>query len=171
MRWRGRADLSPDVRASLGLARGERVLAVAHDPDGRPVVATDRDLLLQLSPPEYQRIGWETIDKATYVEGVLRVTRVDSHGVSGAGLRIPLPDPGELPVVVRDRVTSSIVVSQPVTVADGVGIRVVARRRPDHEGLTWSYVLDRGVDASDPETVRAAREAVAAVRLDAGIDG
>ena len=171
MRWPGRSGLTSELREALGLRSGERVLAVTHDPDGRAVVATDRDLMLQRRPPAYERIGWDTIDKATYADGVLRVTRVDGSGVSGGALRIPLPDPGSFPVVVRDRVTASIVVSQPVTLAEGQAMRVVARRRPDLDVLAWGYVLDPGVDPTDPGVVRAAEAAVASVRLEAGIDG
>jgi len=170
MRWPGRVSLSAELRTALGLQRGERVLAVAYDPDGRALVATDRDLLLQRRPPAYDRIGWDTIDKATYSDGLLRITRVDDAGVSGGGLKIPLDEPGTFPVVVRDRVTASIVVSQPVTIGEGKAIRVVARRRPDRESLAWGYVIEPGVHAGDPEVVAAAREAVASVRLEAGID-
>jgi len=171
MRWPGRVSLTPELRDALGLQRGERVLAVAQDPDGRALVATDRDLLLQRRPPDYDRIGWDTIDKATYADGQLRITRVDDSGVSGGGLRIPLDDPGTFPLVVRDRVTASIVVNQPVTIGQGQVIRVVARRRPDREVLAWGYVVEPGVEVGDPEVVAAAQRAVASVRLEAGIDG
>jgi hypothetical protein len=160
--------LPDDVRTSLRLEPGERVLAVAADPEQRLVVATDRDLLLQRRPPEYDRIGWESVDRATFDDGLLRLT---GHDASNAEfrLRVPLEEPGELPRVVRDRVTSSIVLSQHVALRAERGVRVTARRRPGTPGLLWRSRLDDELDSS-PELVSEAESMLAAVRRESGLD-
>ena len=101
----------------MGIGRRERVLGWAVDEGGRHVAATESDLLLQRRPPEYERIGWEAIDGVTYSEGVMTVTLVPSEvGGTRAKLRIRLADSAQLPIVVRDRVTSSIVVNEHITI-------------------------------------------------------
>ena len=163
-----RVPLPDEVKAALGLVPGERVLAVGTDPEGRYLVATDRDLLLQRRPPEYHRIGWETVDKATFDDGTLRLLGRDAAGDTFR-LRIPLEQPGELPEVVRDRVTSSIVLSQHVALQGEDGVRVTARRRPGEPDLRWGYRLDDGlVDA--PPMRSLAEQALLAVRRDSGLD-
>jgi hypothetical protein len=165
---RGKVVLADEVRTMLGLQTGERVLAVATDADGRVVVATDRDLLLQRHPPEYDRIGWETVDKATFDGGVLRVVGVDADG-RPFRLRVPLAETGELPQVVRDRVTSSIVLSQHVPLQGERGVRVAARRRTGDPLLRWRYRFDDGLEAT-PELVAEADAAMAVVRRESGLD-
>lgn len=166
----GSPALPSELRRLLRLERGERVLAVAHDPEGRPLVATDRDLLLQRRPPDFDRIGWDTVDKATYDDGLLKLTGRDRSG-EDFRLRVPIVEPGVLPEVVRDRVTSSIVFTQHVALRDDWGLRVTARRRPGGESLRWAYRLDDDLAADDAEILREAERAVAETRRSAGLDG
>jgi hypothetical protein len=170
VRRRGKASVPEHVLSLLALQDGERVLAVATDPDGRVLVATDRDLLLQRRPPDYERVGWDAIDKATFDADGLRIIGRDAKGAD-LRLRIPMTDPGSLPEVVRERVTASIVVSQHVALRDDLGVRVTARRRPGASAFAWGYRVDPGLDETDPEVAQAALEAVEAVRRDAGLDG
>lgn len=154
----------------MGIGRRERVLGWAVDEGGRHVAATESDLLLQRRPPEYERIGWEAIDGVTYSEGVMTVTLVPSEvGGTRAKLRIRLADSAQLPIVVRDRVTSSIVVNEHVTIDGPKGLRVVARRRAGEPDLRWGYVLDQGVSAN-AELRREAEGLVQRVRLESGVD-
>jgi len=170
VRRRGKASVPEHVLGLLALQDGERVLAVATDHDGRVLVATDRDLLLQRRPPEYERVGWDAIDKATFDADGLRIIGRDAQG-DQLRLRVPIADPGSLPEVVRERVTASIVVSQHVALRDDLGVRVTARRRPGASAFAWGYRVDPGLDETDPDVAQAALEAVEAVRRDAGLDG
>jgi bifunctional DNA-binding transcriptional regulator/antitoxin component of YhaV-PrlF toxin-antitoxin module len=165
---RGKVTLPDEVRAELDLQPGERLLALATDPDDRPVVATDRDLLLQRRPPGYERIGWECVDKATFDDGVLRLVGVGSDQ-QPFRLRVALTETGSLPQVVRDRVTSSIVLSQHIALEGELGVRVTARRRAQELALRWRYRLDDGLDDS-PEIRARAETALAQVRRESGLN-
>jgi hypothetical protein len=143
------------------------VLAFGIDPEGRAVVATDRGLLLQRTPPAYSRTQWHEVDRASFADEVLTVSVHAGGSVGATRLRIALPDPGRLPEVVRDRVTASVVMDQHVPLRGQAGVRVVARRRPDGTDLHWSYVVDEGLTLTDAEAA-AAEDAVASVRAEYG---
>lgn len=153
--------------ARLHLQPRERVLAHGTDPDGRPVVATDRALILQRRPPDFSRLAWEQIDRATFADGVLTV--VPTSGPAGAAtrLRVPLAQVGQLPEVVRERVTSAVVLDQHVPLRGRKGVHVVARRQPLGDHLVWSYVPDDGLLLTVAEQ-RDAEDAVAAFRAEYG---
>jgi hypothetical protein len=186
-----RRSLPADVREALGLVRGEHVLAYApaegaavHDPAEQPptdgaaayAVATDRALYLPTTGG-YDRLGWETVARATYgKDGVLRVTPAGEPGSAPRVRHLPLDHPGRLPDAVHDRVTSTIVVSQHVRLSGKAGVRLIARRRPgaqqsDPPGdeLVWSMSFDEGLDPSDPEVLDAAAAALDDVRRQMGV--
>jgi hypothetical protein len=162
-----REQVDEATRDALALEPGERILAVARDPDGRAVVATNQALWLQRLPPAYSRLPWHEIEHASFADDVLTVAR-SAASADGAGrLRIPLPDVGRLPGVVRERVTASVVFDQHVRLRGREGVRVVARRRPEGDSLAWSYVVDDGLSLTVAEEASAA-EAVAALRAEYG---
>ncbi len=163
MKWKPEA-LDPDVRARLDLHPKERILAWADDGADRPVVATETALHLQRVPPEYARFGWEQIERASYEAGMLTVVLGDSLG--GATLRIPVGEERQLPVVVRDRVTASVVVDRFVALSGDAGVRIVGRRAVDG-GVTWRSVLDP-VLTTDDASIAASEEALAEVRAEVG---
>ncbi len=154
MKWR--RGIPTEICAAVGLDRGERALAWTTDIAGRHIVATDRDLILQRNPPGYERIGWESIDQASYANEVLSLTLVPADGDPSARLRIPVGDDTKLAVVIRDRVTSSIVVNQHMVVEGNKGLRIVARRRFGDSTLRWGYVADSGMTVD--QTFRAAAD-------------
>ena len=163
MKWR--RGIPTEIGAAVRLDRGERPLAWTTDIAGRHIVATDHDLILQRNPPAYERIGWESIDQASYSDGVLSLTLVSTSGEPPARLRIPVGDDTKLAVVIRDRVTSSIVVNQHMVLEGGGALRVVARRRFGDPTLRWGYVADSGTtldqtfrDAADDLVEQVQRE-------------
>lgn len=161
--------LPQDVKKAIAWEAGERLLVVAVDSEGRFVVATDRDLLLQRYPPEYSRIGWDAIDKATFDDSTLRLS-IHSETGDIASMRVPIALPGRLPEVVRERVTASIVVSEHVALPGGGGVRVTARRRPDREELSWWGALDEELEPADDHLRAEAARAVSLVRDTMGLD-
>ena len=162
-----REQVDEATRGALELELGERILAVAHDPDGRAVVATNQALWLQRLPPTYARLPWHEIGRASFADDLLAVV-LSAASPDGAGtLRIPLADAGRLPGVVRERVTASVVFDQHVRLRGREGVRVVARRRPEGDVLVWSYVVDDSLSLTAAEEASAA-EAVAALRAEYG---
>ena len=154
VKWRRR--IPAEIGAAVELDRGERSLAWTTDMAGRHIVATDHDLILQRNPPVYERIGWESIDQASYADGELSLTLVPTNDEPAARLRIPVGDDTRLAVVIRDRVTSSIVVNQHMMLEGRRGLRVVARRRFGDPRLRWGYVADSGTTLD--QTLRAAAD-------------
>lgn len=136
----------PPAVAGLQLEPGERREAWAATPDDEAVVATDRALLL----PGDVRIAWPDVERATWQPPVLTVLGIAE--VEGAGVRhvVELVDERDLPQVVRARVTGSVLWSSHTRLDPAGGVRVVGRRRPGVEGLSWQLVFDRGTDRADP---------------------
>jgi len=143
--WR-RDTVPADVKQALVLKPGERVLSVCHSEDTAYLVATDRALHL-VDPPEQVRWRWDEIDRATWQPPLLELQLQVEGGFSQRV--VPVDAQGELPAVVRDRVTNSIIVNSRVVVPGGQ-VRVVARRNSDTGILEWRIVPGPGVDPTDP---------------------
>ncbi len=147
------------------LVEDERVVAWARMTEHAAVVATNLGLFL---PGRRSRLGWHEIHKAVWTGRELVVTpatlveqRQEYVVVAdGAPLTVTLPEPGELPHVVRTRVTGSVSFSshQPVP---GGGVRVVARKVPSMDGLRWAARYDEGTDPFAPEVREATAQPVA----------
>ncbi|MCZ3389666.1 MAG: hypothetical protein LH645_11240 [Actinomycetia bacterium] len=163
MRWK-RAELAGAVYASLDVHPRERVLAWADDGAGRPVVATETALHVQRVPPEYARFGWEQIERASYEAGTLTVVLGESLG--GATLRVPVGPERQLPVVVRDRITASVVVDRFVALSGDSGARIIGRRGPDGT-VAWQVELDPALDG-DAAARAASQVAFDEVRAEVG---
>ncbi|MFL6130495.1 MAG: hypothetical protein ACJ73E_15715 [Mycobacteriales bacterium] len=144
----------PPAEALAPLARDERVVSWATAVDGGAVLATPLGLWL---PGAAERIPWHLVDKATWRDGALTVVAAED---AGAGVLDELPPrsvriavPRDLPQTVRVRVERTIVSTRHYRLPDGGGVRVVGRRVPGRDGVTWQQVFDRDVDRDDP-TVR-----------------
>ncbi len=143
------------VRAPAELRRlfagHERLLALGDSPDS-VVVATNLGLWL----PEgstWRRVGWDRVVKAAWTSDGLELIEgsLDEGMVSDLPLvSVALAEPRNLPAVVRVRVEASIARSEQVHVPGGTG-RLVARRVPGMDGVTWTARLDTGT----PETLEA----------------
>jgi hypothetical protein len=152
------------------LDRDERVIAWAGSssaaaPDA-VVVATNLGLWL---PGVGERLGWHEVHKATWSEPTLTVTAAEQVG-EGEGYRVmadlpavevTLADPDEVPRRVRERVTRSVAHSAHHELPGGGGVRVVARRVPGVDGLSWNVRYDEGTDPDAEEVAEATAELVA----------
>lgn len=168
----------PDAQRPA-LDAGERILAwsaLDGDPteqgpgaptgEGPVVVATNFGLLL---PGQDGRIGWHEIHKASWSGRELTVVPAtlvehrDSYDVmaDAPAQSYALLDAGDVPHEVRARVTRSVGYS---THHQEPGVRIVARRVPGVDGLSWAARYDTGVDAKDPAVIAATDELVAAAR-------
>jgi hypothetical protein len=137
VKWR-RPKFPDDVRQQLDLRDRERILAWADDGAGRLVVASERALHLQRQPPAYARITWDQIERASYDDGVMTVTLTPD--LSSSTLRVPVGVEPDLPVVIRDRVTASVVMDRFVALVGDRGVRIVGRQ--GEQGVRWRADLD-----------------------------
>lgn len=151
--------LPAEVRRSLQLERGERVLTFAASEDGH-VVATN--LALHLS--DGTRVPYETIDKASWDEDGVRVLTVDGRRHAER-----IAEPHMLPETVRERVNSTIVVNKHVSLPGRGGVRLVARRPPGGEVAGWTFVFDDGLDPEDPGLRAQAEQVLEGVRRSMGV--
>ncbi len=161
-------DLPKDIKDTLPLERGERVLAAAPDANQRWSAGTDRALYLPGDDGSSIRIPWQQIEHAEWDQDaeILRVTESAPFGEQLPLRVVRLEEPPtRLLSLIRERVTASVVVSQHVPLRGPVGVRVVARRRPgSDEPLVWSVAFDEGLDPDAPGVLDAAEGALTEVR-------
>jgi hypothetical protein len=150
-RWR-------NLPEGLSLDKGERVLAVSGE-----TVATDAALHFQ-DGTGFTRLPWERVEQAAWKDGVLAVREV-----GGARHTVHLSEPGSVPETVRERVTSTVVVSTHVKLAGG-GVRIAARRPARGGGEPrWTLVFDQGLDPTDAGLLAQAEQAMEDIRRQTGL--
>lgn len=151
----------PPAEFRRRLVGADRVLAIADTgrEAGSPVViATQYALWLPRAAgsmgADWRRVGWNEIVKATWADGVLEVTdgELDPEGlvIDHAPESVALVEPRNLPSVVRTRVESSIARSELVNLPGGPA-RIVARRVPGVDGVTWTARMDSGTLATETD--------------------
>ena len=153
-----------EVRSAID--EGERVLAWAPVQPAGYAIATDAGLYLPV--PQMLRLSWDLISNATFSEAAVlvvegRATPTDRD----RAWRVVLEEPGALPTVVYERVTSSVVVSERVLLREELGARFVARRAGDR--LRWTVTFDAGLDPRDPALRAEADAALADLRATLGV--
>ena len=162
----------PSLPATLKPALGpdERVVAWSLVSDDQAVVATNHGLWL---PGVASRLGWHEIHKAAWSGRELRITPAEPAEerdgytvfVDGPVLTFLLLSPGDLPDQVRTRVTKSVAYTTHHPLPSGAGgVRVVGRRVPGQNGLTWAVRYDSGTPVSLPAVVELTGELVGTAR-------
>lgn len=162
----------PPEEMSRLLGADERVVSWAPLAGGSAAVATPLGLWLpDLAGP--RRVPWHLVDKATWRGGTLTVTPAVDTGDGVLEEQQPrsvrLADPRDLPPTVRTRVQRTIAYSRHHALAPTGGVRVVGRRVPGRDGLTWQLVFDAGTDRSDPLVGEQADRLRAAARAEVGV--
>jgi hypothetical protein len=153
------------VRAML--ARDERPLAWAAAGPSDFVVATNLGLWL---PGRTERLGWHQIHKVIWDSPGLTVIpstpveEAEGYAIMAddAAVEVVLPDPGDVPIRVRERVTGSVAYTRHHPLTPDGGVRVVGRRVPGADGLRWHVRYDEGIDREDPEVRASTAELVGA---------
>jgi hypothetical protein len=153
-RWR-------NLPAGLEMEKGERVLAVSGE-----TVATTAALHF-MNADSFTRLPWERVERAAWRDGLLVV-----HEVGGGRHTVPLSEPGSVPETVRERVTSTVVVSTHVNLpgGGGKGVRIAARRPARGGGEPrWTLVFDPGLDPTDAALLAQAERAMEEIRHQTGL--
>jgi hypothetical protein len=148
----------------------ERVLGWATTADGEWLVATDRALWVPRRAMRH-RIGWEQVDVARWDRDTSQLSVRQAAPVGGTPQRwlLRVDDPGDLLVVVRERVNATVVLSHAVDVGVGDGVRIVARRPPGSSSLSWTVSVGRGVDVADPQVRAVIDGELARLRAELGV--
>lgn len=167
--WSRRPQVSGELRDALMLAEGERVLATAFSADGSSVVATD-DAVYLPTHAGHRRVGWEQVDRAgwEHEQGMLWVLETAPLGSRPHRSSVHVEDAGDVVDVVRERVNATVVISRHVPIEGDRGVRVVGRRPPRQDALTWTVAVDRGVDVTDPHVLSVVEAAVVEIRSQVG---
>ena len=155
----------PEAVRAVPLPPGERRAAWALTQAGEPVVATQSGLLL---PGRDALLLWREVEKATWDRPLLSVREVAEVAESGPLHALPLQDEGGLPELVRDRVTASVAWTTTARLSPGGSVRIVGRRVPGAEELTWQLVYEPGTDLDDPLVRAQAEHALRGARTTVG---
>ncbi|MGH3984648.1 MAG: hypothetical protein ACRDST_18685 [Pseudonocardiaceae bacterium] len=128
----------------------ERVVTTGELAGGGHLVLTQLGLWVP-EGAEARRIGWHLVSKAVWDRSALVVTEAVSTGTAGEAVllsdlpprRFALAQPGKVPEVVRQRVTSSILSSEHCELPGG-GAWFVQRRIPGRDGVVLQVRADPG---------------------------
>ncbi len=142
----------PELPAGFSgtLEAGERVVTMGELAGGRHLVLTQLGLWVP-EGAEVRRIGWHLVSKAVWDRNALVVTEAVSTRTAGEAVlladlpprRFVLVQPGKVPEVVRQRVTSSIRSSEHCELPGG-GAWFVQRRIPGRDGVVLQVRADPG---------------------------
>jgi hypothetical protein len=164
--FRRRPSLPTAVRARLELPAGDRVVAAAELTSGW-AVATRTALHIVVGDGPVRRRPWSDVDRASLDPTTATLSVVWVEGPPDA-LQLTDDRRQPFPGVLRERVQSSVVHSESVTVPGGARVRVAVRRA--ETGTLFTQVLgDERVDLTDPAVASVVDAAEARVREAAGL--
>lgn len=178
--FRRATQVPADVLSRAGLGRGDRVLAHTTTTDGTWLLGTREALLVvgpassSVDPVDTLRIPWQQVEAADWNrdDERLRVTEVGEFGQVRPVHVFSLADPGRLLPMVRERVTSTVLLQRRVVVSGSKGLTVVARRSPRRDGkISWACEYDVGLDPADPVVAEAAAAGLRAAQEEVGASG
>jgi hypothetical protein len=138
----GRTRVPPEVRA---ITTDERRLAWGLTSDGLALVATPTSLYAGT-----EQLPWVGVEKVIWQPPLL--TLVDVADVEGTGVRRSwlLDQDAKLAETVRACVTSSVGWTDRRSLGAAGHVRLVGRRTPDRDPLTWQVVWEHPAAAEDP---------------------
>lgn len=163
MRRLGRQKPRPDVGSD------EKLLAWAQAADGTWIAGSAAALYLGQT-----RVPWTEVESADWDRDTeqLHIIEVGEWGRIRPRHQFELAEPGRLLELIRERVTSSVVLQRHEAVHGRLGIRVVGRRDPAGAGTSevrWYFSYDEAIDPHDPEVVARADAMLAAAKADLGL--
>jgi hypothetical protein len=150
----------------LSVPKNERILATALGPkvyEPPVVIATDAALYFATNT-EPERIAWTQIAKATWEEPWLEVTTNEN-----VLIKLYLDPCGQVPPIIRDRVTASVLFRETLTLDTGGSITAIGRRDPNSTEISWLIEFHGELDPGDPLTAASADRALAQLRNTLGV--
>jgi len=173
-----------DIRSIVQPA--ERVIAWARDDLGRSLVLTVHAAYLPGTVASgHERFEYESILAVNWDDPSLEVVVGSS---ARERLRFEIHEPAEVPPVLRERVTATILLSARLSLGDGPGAdrlqvggaaespqvgpgaRITARRESQGDrGVAWKVVFDPGLDPTDSGLRARADWAIAELRSSSGL--
>jgi len=150
----------------LGVPKSERIMATALGPktyEPPVVIATDKALYFATTT-QPDRIEWPEIAKAIWEDPWLEVTT--NRNVL---IKLHLDPCGDLPPMVRDRVTASVLFRETLTLDNGGTITAIGRREPDRTEVSWLIEFHGELDPNDPLTAQGADTALRELRNTLGV--
>lgn len=157
--------LSADAKL-LKVPKDERIMATALGPKAYEppvVIATDKALYFATNT-EPDRIAWTEIAKATWEEPWLEVTTNQN-----VLIKLYLDPCGEVPPMVRDRVSASVLFRETLTLDTAGTITAIGRREPNSTEISWLIEFHGELDPSNPLTAASADRALAELRNTLGV--
>lgn len=167
--WSRRRLVVPaEVLAGLGMSARERVLASASLARGSGHVAlTITHIHVAFSGQAAIAVDWDAVLHASWQDPLLVV--IFDCGTGQQRLSLDLAVPGDVPTVVRERVTSTVIFECHRTLPRDVGVRFIARRGAGRADVQWAIVFDDGARSVDDELQAQARAVLQGVRADIGL--
>jgi len=170
MAWFTRSNpaLPASVRSLMGITRREKVLAWAPLARSRGHVAlTVTHVHAALAGEQPVAVAWDAVAHASWDDPLLAVV----FDADGRQLRmsLDLAAPGDVPAVLRERVTSTVVFEGHRLLTAEVGARFIARRAVGAGPVRWSVVFDEPEAAADPANRALADDTLSALRADLGL--
>ncbi|WP_392545264.1 hypothetical protein [Oryzobacter telluris] len=172
--WTGlrRPGVPADVAAVIAPGHGEKLLAWAAEERTGGTVVAGRHRLYAVAPgPDGLTVAlarpWHLVDAGSW-EGetaTLTVTWVDGE----KPVRLVLPEPGQVPETLRERVQASVVLAEAVDLGNRRTAKVVVRKDLETDRLLSQAVLPKGVRSTDPGVSEQVREGLARVREQVGL--
>ena len=164
---RRRARMPDDVRVRLHLERGDRILATALLTDGW-AAATTRALHVAIDGEEPVHHAWSDVDAGRLDPEAAELTIAWVDGSPSTVLHLADNRSVNLPRAVHERVQSSVVHTEKVTLPSGSIVRVAVRRAAGG-GLITQVLGSGDVNLDDPATAAAVDAAEARVREAVGL--
>jgi hypothetical protein len=132
------------------LEKGEHVIGSAPVEGGGHLLVTPLGLWIPGGP---RRVGWHLVGKAAWTDGVFTLTESEETGTAGKAVlladkapeRFKLPEPGKVPLLVRQRVDGSVRSRHRKDLATG-GAWFVERKVPGQDGTVLQVRPDPGTD-------------------------
>ena len=167
-------ELAEAVRAAADKeGTGRETVLAAVQVDGAGWAAGSRAALYLPDGGGLRRLGWENVERAEWNadESTLRVWETADFGTPMPRTDLRIDDPGRFGQLVRERISASVLVQRHVRLVGKTGVRIVARRSPAHRDaeVTWTFVLDQGLDPDRPGLLDDAERALAALRDELGV--
>jgi hypothetical protein len=126
-------------------AVADRRLAWGVTDDGVALVASPTCLHV-----DSEQIDWTSVEKVGWVAPLLRLTEMAEVEGTGTVHLWELAENHRLAETIRERVTASVAWSDVRKLHPAGAVRLVGRRVPGQELLTWQTVWQDGTNPSDP---------------------